>query len=86
LITLAGGNFYAEHIFMWDSTTGILGHLAGPQFWNMGVTTTSIAVAAGTCINAGTSLADLNFMLSFNFATANALNTVKITEFTIQRV
>ena len=85
LNTLAGGSFYTERTFMWDSTTGILGQLITLEFWNKGVTTTNVAAAAGTCLNVGTSLSNLNFMLSFNFATANAANSLKITEFTLQR-
>lgn len=86
LNTLAGGNFYTERVMIWDSSTGILGHLIGLEFWNLGVTTTNVAAAAATCINAGTTMTNLNFILAFQFATANAANTVKINEFTIQRV
>jgi hypothetical protein len=86
LNTAAGGSFLTERVFQWDATTGILGQVIANEFWNLGTTTTVVAAAAATCLQVGTSMSAINFMLSFRFATANALNSLKITEFTIQRV
>jgi hypothetical protein len=84
--TAPGGSFYTERVFIWDSSTLILGQLIGLEFWQIGTTTTNVAAAAATCLGGIASLSDINFMFSYQFATANAANTIKIHEFTIQRV
>lgn len=85
LNTAAGGQFRVTSTFLWDSTTGILGQVEQAGFWNLGTTTTIIAAGAGTCLQVGASMLDINFMLTFTFATANAANTVLVKEFEIKR-
>jgi hypothetical protein len=86
LNTLAGGSFHVESVLLWESTTGILGNSVTLRYWNMGVTTTYVAAGAGTCVQAGTAMSALNFLLSAQFSVADPANTLKISEFTISRV
>jgi hypothetical protein len=86
LNTLAGGSFHVESVLLWDSTSGILGNSVVRRYWNMGTTTTYVAAAAGTCVQAGVVMSALNFLLSAQFSTADPANTLKLTEFSISRM
>jgi hypothetical protein len=85
LNTTAGGQFRVTSTFLWDSVTGILGQVEQAGFWNLATTTTAIAAGAGTCLQVGASMLDLNFMLTFTFATADPANKVTVKEFEIKR-
>jgi hypothetical protein len=87
-------NFVVEAEFLWDSTSKILGgfvtsaQIGGVNIVaNSGTAGTNVATTAiTTTYTAGTPVSLLNFIPSFTFGTANAANTVQVTEFVVDRV
>lgn len=82
-------NFILEAEAIWDSTTQKLTGFITTSFVSNAITAnvlgsagTSVAVAYASA----TGVNGLNFIPSFTFATANAANTVTVTEFVIDRV
>lgn len=82
-------NFIIQAQYLWDSTSKILnGFVTAAQINgvniapNAGTAGTLVATTAITTVG----ITDLNFMPSFTFGTANAANSVTVTEFFIDRV
>ena len=87
------GNFVTEAEFLWDSVSKkLVGFVTASQVngvniaANSGTAGTNVATSVVTVTyTAGTTPNPLNFIPSFTFGTANAANTVQLTEFTITR-
>jgi hypothetical protein len=93
-ISVAGitgaASFVLETEFMWDSTSLKLTGYSNVLLINGVVTainggTLGITTATPTAAITTTSGNDLKFLPTFTFATANAANTVTVTEFSIDR-
>lgn len=82
-------NFIVQAQYLWDSTSKALtGQVISAQI--NGVNIAANAGTAGTFVAtsviATVGINDLNFIPSFTFGTANAANSVTVTEFVIDRV
>lgn len=87
-IATTSNNFLVEAQFMWDSVSQKLNGnvlfalIAGANVApNSGTAGTGVVTTALTTVTA----ADLNFIPSFTFGTANAANSVTVAEFTLDR-
>lgn len=83
-VTATAQNFWLEGEFMWDSVsqslTGVASGVVG------GLLLAQIVITAQQVTNPNaTTPATLNFIPSFTFSSANAGNTVTVTEFLIDR-
>src|SRR6266436_1768724 len=72
-LTSATGRINSETRCMWDATSLQLSSIHDYRSWVItGSNSNFVAIAAGTSVASVAALTDLNFMLSFNFGTANA--------------
>jgi len=87
-IATTTANFLVEATFIWDSTSKILnGYLNAAQVAGAAVAVNSgtVSTAVVTTPVASLGITDLNFIPSFTFSSANAGNSVTLTEFAIDR-
>jgi hypothetical protein len=81
-------NFSIQAQFIWDSTSKILGGQvlsAAIKGVNIVANGGTVSTQPATTIVTAVGISDLNFIPSFTFGTANAANSVQVTEFVIDR-